>query len=144
MTDDTELRRAAEAATPGPWRVCSDLPAYAIAAGDYRVVQTPNQNNYRIFGPSENWLGIPSDANARYIAAASPDVVLRILDERDKAADTIARLEGEKAEAFKAGMKRAAEIAKSHDLSIQSYTSYDVMAVRITAAILAETEKVKP
>ena len=56
--------------TPGPWHVVSDLPSYAIGAGEHRVVQTPNQNNYRSFGPSQPWLGISSDANARLIAAA--------------------------------------------------------------------------
>lgn len=52
--------------------------------------------------------------------------------EREQAADTIERLEREKAEAFKAGMKRAAEIAKGR---------YAVTGTNVAAAILADAEK---
>lgn len=77
--DLDNLERLARAATPGPWRECSDLPCYAIAAGDYRVVQTTNQNNYRHSGASGRWLGIENERNAAYIAAANPTTMLTLI-----------------------------------------------------------------
>lgn len=80
--------------SPGPWEVVTDLPAIAIAAGNHRVVQTPNQNNYRHFGRSEPWLGIGSFSNAALIAAAPAlrDTVAALADLADAQAQEIERL----------------------------------------------------
>jgi hypothetical protein len=63
----------------GPWEVVSDLPCYAIAAGQHRVVQTANQNNYRHFGATERWLGIESREHAAWIALLNPENVKVLL-----------------------------------------------------------------
>lgn len=79
--DLDELERLAKAATPGEWRVISDHPVLAIGAAHshYRVVQTANQNNVKRYGRSEPWHGIPSEANAAYIAAANPTTILSLI-----------------------------------------------------------------
>lgn len=110
MSDYTELRRAAEAAKTTTSKIRQSVDMGYL---------TPTE-----LDDLQKWCA--------YLAAASPDVVLRILDERDRAADTIERLEREKAEAFKAGMKRAAEIAKGR---------YAVTGTNVAAAILADAEK---
>lgn len=74
------------------WRVVSDHPVYAIAAGDYRIVQTPNQNNARRFGSSEAWHGIPSIVYAEYIALCSPANILALLSERNALAAQVAQM----------------------------------------------------
>ena len=80
--------------SPGPWEVVTDLPAIAIAAGNHRVVQTPNQNNYRHFGRSEPWLGIGTFSNAALIAAAPAlrDTVAALADLADAQAQENAEL----------------------------------------------------
>ena len=98
-----QMREAAGKASPGPWRVVTDYPALAIGAGDYRVVQTPNQNNLRRFGPANNWDGIPSEANAAYIALANPTAVLALLDDRERLAASL--IEGEREKAAARGLQ---------------------------------------
>lgn len=78
--------------TDAQWRVVSDHPVYGIAAGDYRIVQTPNQNNVRHYGPSDTWHGIPSIAYAEYIALCSPANVLALLSERNALAEQVAQM----------------------------------------------------
>ena len=87
-----QMREAAGKASPGPWRVVTDYPALAIGAGDYRVVQTPNQNNLRRFGPANNWDGIPSEANAAYIALANPANIVALLDDRERLREALGQL----------------------------------------------------
>lgn len=65
MVNDIELRRLAEAATPGPW----DCTVH-IGDGEERVT---------VIGLTEPGHG--HDAN--YIAAVSPDVILALLDRLD-------------------------------------------------------------
>ena len=79
LDERIEAAKALTGYSEGPWEIVTDLPAIAIAAGKYRVVQTPNQNNYRHFGPSERWLGISDFDNAHLIAAA-PDLHRLVLD----------------------------------------------------------------
>jgi hypothetical protein len=91
MTDEQigALRAAAEAATPGPWRKGYLRHGYAYGTdylprdnrwvdADY-VVSVANSAT-QIAG-TEDGVGTPQDAT--YIAAASPDVVLALLAERD-------------------------------------------------------------
>lgn len=82
MTDLTpsRLRELLAAATPGPWKVASDAPVYAIYAGRHRVVQTPNQNNWSKCGASESWLGIESADDAALIALA-PALAARVIEQ---------------------------------------------------------------
>lgn len=74
-----ELRQLAEAATPGPW-----LPT-ALPLGD----GARSFGNYVVTGlgsgyPGALLEGMRSGADAAYIAAASPDRILALLDERDR------------------------------------------------------------
>jgi len=77
VTDEqrAELRRLAEAATPGPW-------AYApISAESELGKHLPRRTEQE-------------EADARYIAAADPAAVLALLDERDALAAEVERLRG--------------------------------------------------
>lgn len=82
-----EIIAGCDGVTPGPWMPASDLPAYAIMAltaegkGGHRVVQTPNQNNYRHFGPSNGWDGISSYTNAKHIANCDPATIQSMAEE---------------------------------------------------------------
>lgn len=72
MTDD--LRRLAEAATPGPWRV--------EGWDDGMVVQNPNGDiivDYSISTGDDK----ADVADAAYIVACSPDRILALLDRLD-------------------------------------------------------------
>ena len=80
MTDTTELRRAAEAATPGPW--C------AFISSDVSEVQ--KENNHR--DAVVHWSGFDAGdlpkrqrpKDALFIALANPATILALLDEREK------------------------------------------------------------
>lgn len=81
MTDKLELRRLAEAATPGPWKACgsarggcgcgmvwshrADVPVAEAWRGDREAPE-----------PSEG-----AKANAAFIAGANPAALLALLDE---------------------------------------------------------------
>jgi hypothetical protein len=73
----TDLRALAEAATPGPW-ARSEVP------GDTLTVYQDSSGGAIAWVNGDNETGPhhPS-ADAAYIAAVSPDVVLALLDERD-------------------------------------------------------------
>jgi hypothetical protein len=80
-----KLRTLALAATPGEWEMASDLPAYAIyTENGWRVVQTPNQNNRKQWGTSNDTHGIGRFSDAAYIAAANPATLLALLDRIDE------------------------------------------------------------
>ena len=64
MTDTTDLRRLAEAATPGPW-------------------QRYSPNTVTRGTDTEEVIIAWDDVDAAYIAAASPDRILALLAERD-------------------------------------------------------------
>lgn len=69
----TDLRKLAEAATPGPWHMLGE---------DYDPFQ------YQVFTVDHNRLVAhlwpPEKANAAFVAAASPDVILGLLDENER------------------------------------------------------------
>lgn len=67
MTPD--LRALAEKATPGPW------------TPEDRMVLTPSRT---VVADVLDVHGVLREGTARYIAAASPDVMLALLDERDR------------------------------------------------------------
>ena len=80
--NDKELRALAEAATPGPWK------RWKGRASHMAVINKSQQKRmYSVEGPDgvgdyEDW-GY-TKANATYMAAASPDVVLNLLDRVEK------------------------------------------------------------
>jgi hypothetical protein len=76
MTDDDikRLKRLAEQATPGPWRVNMKGHSYhEVARVNDLEIAPPNSVDL------SHWT-----VDAAYIAAASPDVVLALLGEVDK------------------------------------------------------------
>lgn len=71
MTDHAELRRVAEAATPGPWEY--QAPLKILAADRTSIVLIAlSHASYR-----------EDEANSRLIAAANPKTILALLDEID-------------------------------------------------------------
>ena len=90
--DVTELRRLAEAATPGPWEsdgleVCQH---WSLPEPWHAVVNAEISCGPYCYGGSVR--PIERDADAAYIAALSPDVVLALLDERDALAAKVERV----------------------------------------------------
>lgn len=87
--DYTELRRLAQAATPGPWK------------------QAPwHSTDVLPVGWAEEWGDLPSRgpfaittttelADAAFIAAANPSVILSLLDELDRLDDVVTRCDAE-------------------------------------------------
>ena len=80
-----ELRRLAEAATPGPWK--------ATASGDGTAVFgcPRGHNEFRALFEAD-W---GMDADAAYIAATHPQAILALLDENESFADEIVKLRAE-------------------------------------------------
>lgn len=96
MTDRTELRRLAEAATPGPWR----KRWYGSGGYEGREGVTVVTNTGTVNCDEIAYLGrgdhdedtAHRSRNGAFIAAASPDVVLGLLDEIDHADATMDRM----------------------------------------------------
>ena len=127
MTDLTperlqELRRIAEAATPGPW----DTTRYN---GGLRF-----DGPLRVYAGTDPEYGEPrpipaSDADTRYTAAFDPQTVLAMLDE-------IERLRRERKEAD--GMSGLT--ATAPEMSVFGMTMRDFFAAKAMAALIAEPE----
>ena len=86
MTDqDKELRRLAEAATPGPWKIApAGTKAYEREDPyPFDMIQVAPARFVRTEGRSEN----EANSNAAFIAAANPATILSLLD-RLEAAET--------------------------------------------------------
>ena len=84
--DVAELRRLAEAATPGPWDYYRPHPNYRAYAVD-RVMPGGH------LGEDVATTGdVYAEENGAYIAAANPAVVLALLDERDALAAKVERV----------------------------------------------------
>lgn len=91
--DTLELRRKAEAATPGPWDVYGERIngniALAAAEALSQVNQTgPIADHFWMMNaagkcPALTGCGPTSEANAAFIAAANPAVILALLDRLD-------------------------------------------------------------
>lgn len=78
MTIDTnELRRLAQAATPGPWYVTGKLTRYVEARIDGGLIQ-----EVAACGPTkaDGGYGPQQEANARLLAAANPATISELLD----------------------------------------------------------------
>ena len=97
MTDEqrAELKRLAEAATPGPWSTKDYGP-------DHMEVLLPNGFSRVISDPTT-----VTDYDARYIAAANPAAVLDLLSEREEDQGVIRVWRGrtERAEAERDALK---------------------------------------
>jgi hypothetical protein len=80
VTDDyARLKELAEKATPGPWEVRLNEVNSALTL---REVWQKIKHGERILA-IERWSDMADQADAEFIAAVSPDVVLRLLSEVD-------------------------------------------------------------
>lgn len=83
--DLAELRRLAEAATPGPWRT-----EYLMGAGNDLltaiIAGRATPDDLRVIGSTL------AERDGKFVAAASPAVVLALLDERDALAAKVERV----------------------------------------------------
>lgn len=97
MIDKEDLRRLAQAATPGPWKVVKDHRWPGVHGGDV------------ILGGSFCDYSVPDDEDEAFIAAANPATVIELLDE-------IERLRTENEAVWLDGYKAAcALLAKGED-----------------------------
>ena len=82
MLDINELRRLAQAATPGPWYVTGKLTRYVEALIDGGLIQ-----EVAACGPTkaDGGYGPQQEANARLIAAANPAAISELLDRLEEA-----------------------------------------------------------
>ena len=82
MLDINELRRLAQAATPGPWYVTGKLTRYVEALIDGGLIQ-----EVAACGPTkaDGGYGPQQEANARLIAAANPAAISELLDRLEAA-----------------------------------------------------------
>ena len=69
MIDKEDLRRLAQAASPGPWRVVKDHEFPGVHGGDV------------ILGGSFCDYSVPTREDEEFIAAANPVTVIELLDE---------------------------------------------------------------
>ena len=100
----TDLRKAAEAATPGPWDVWAEKCPDPVDAKIELAEQVDKCEQFvgelyllNAAGkcPATTGCGPTSKANATFIAAANPQAVLSLLDERDALTARVAALEAE-------------------------------------------------
>ena len=83
MTIDTnELRRLAQAATPGPWKmlpVGDGRQKFAVADSEFLSILTVTDEGGATFGT------VYDDADAKFIAAANPAAISELLDRLEAA-----------------------------------------------------------
>lgn len=89
--DTRALKKKAEKATPGPWKRLSDEMDGNDHDDDARVVMVEPGAPFGEVVICEQFH--QDEPNAEFIAAASPDVILALLSERDTAHARIAALE---------------------------------------------------
>lgn len=86
--DTLELRRKAEAATPGPWRLflATDARPHNVS-GPARWrgpdAETASLFDVNHYGSMKHGYGPEQTANAAFIAAANPAVIIDLLDRLD-------------------------------------------------------------
>lgn len=83
MTDDQELRKLAENATPGPWRWTPDRGNEPFASDCGPTLKNAAEDLV-VSAWGHDWWGITvDDHDAEFIAAANPQAILGLLDELD-------------------------------------------------------------
>lgn len=81
-----ELRRIAEAATPGPWEVVG-LSGYGVPY----ALRMPHRSGHTWYGVE----GIKRREDAEYFVACDPDTIRALLEEIERLAEELAALKAE-------------------------------------------------
>ena len=87
MIDINELRRLAQAATPGPWKmlpVGDGRQKFAVADSEFLSILTVTDEGGATFGT------VYDDDDARFIAAANPAAISELLDRLEAAEKAVA------------------------------------------------------
>ncbi|HCU2049277.1 TPA: ead/Ea22-like family protein [Pseudomonas aeruginosa] len=80
MTDHTELRRLAKAATPGEWSAVWEEGDDTAWSNLFPIIQA--ENGETVIGNEGFYSDLEQDkANAKFCAAANPKTILALLDE---------------------------------------------------------------
>uniref|UniRef100_UPI003221D7C1 ead/Ea22-like family protein n=1 Tax=Clostridium perfringens TaxID=1502 RepID=UPI003221D7C1 len=127
MDKFSELKAAAMAATPGPWAaVLNGVWVVSDGTADFMLTD--------IFGDSE--LSAEQDrANAAFIAAANPAVVLELLAERDADKKRIAELEAIRSDASQVFKEIATELGCNPDNESIMMAIDDLKATQMTGPL---------
>lgn len=137
MTDNTELKRLAEAATAGPWSMCGE----ADGSQGFEIVQDIWNEHGTHTGMDVvvyEWsyesdpLGVIHRADAEFIAAANPVAVLALIADSN-------RLESEAVYAAAGFNAACEEIAKIHAEVAGLRTGYEAYE-QVNAELKAEVE----
>lgn len=103
-----ELRRLAEAATPGPWE---SVKRSEYDGSDYFLIQTQEERNgWEI---AEIRMDVPHE-NAAFIAAANPSTILSIIDELEAC-----RNDAERYRTYRQGMINPEAFDQNIDAAMQ-------------------------
>ena len=143
MIDTKDLRRLAQEATPGPWKmlpVGDGRQKFAVADSEFLSILTVTDEGDVTFGT------VYDDADARFIAAANPATVSELLDRLEEAeADALeqARLNGMGASREATLMAKLEAAEKSDAESIAMYRKARDERDELRAKI-EEMEKQKP
>ncbi|UXV21041.1 ead/Ea22-like family protein [Pseudomonas fluorescens] len=86
MTAYAELKRLAEAATPGTWRTGEWMPKETV--GRHQIVVDTDDGPYVIFEGNQNFMD-DARANAAFVAEASPVVILGMIAELESTNDRL-------------------------------------------------------
>ena len=89
MMDTKDLRRLAQAATPGPWKmlpVGDGRQKFAVADSEFLSILTVTDEGGATFGT------VRDDADAKFIAAANPAAISELLDRLEAAENENAKL----------------------------------------------------
>ncbi|OZY38576.1 hypothetical protein CJF35_03130 [Pseudomonas lundensis] len=137
MTDNTELKRLAEAATAGPWSMCGE----ADGSQGFEIIQdiwnehgTHTGKDVVVYEWSDESdpLGVIHRADAEFIAAANPVAVLALIADSN-------RLESEAVYAAAGFNAAREEIAKIHAEVAGLRTGYEAYE-RVNAELKAEVD----
>ena len=132
MIDTKELRRLAQAATKGPWRVDEVGVGFEIAAGDNVVAQAQSI-------PRDSFQHAARRANAAFIAAANPAAITELLDRIEAAESALSNL-GVTPEEAKEGLARhKATLARTKPVDSVPYIAESESSQRISKDSIASS-----
>lgn len=147
MTDHSELKRLAEAATPGPWSMCGE----ADGSEGFEIIQdiwnehgTHAGKDVVVYEWSDESdpLGVISRKDAEFIAAANPAAVLALIAESE-------RIESERADLWRGKRDvegdrdtKSAVIAELKAEVAGLKTGYEAYE-RVNAELKAEVDKLR-